>query len=73
MPWPVEQRSLTRSDREELQQRLQQKGLVSAPVDGVIGGGTKAAIRAYQKTKGLPEDGHADLALLEQLRQDNSP
>ena len=71
-PWP-DQRSLSRSDREELQNRLLRKGLVTAAVDGVIGGGTKAAIRAYQKAKGLPEDGHADLALLERLRQDNTP
>ena len=71
--WPVDIRALSRSDREELQHRLLQKGLVSTAVDGVIGGGTKAAIRAYQKTRGLPEDGHADLALLERLRQDNNP
>jgi membrane-bound lytic murein transglycosylase B len=70
--WPVEDKALAKADREELQRRLSTLGLGALNADGVIGGGTRAAIRLFQKAKGLPEDGHADLALLERLRQEGS-
>jgi membrane-bound lytic murein transglycosylase B len=69
-PWPADDRALVKGDREELQRRLAARGYDAGSVDGVIGGATKSAIRSYQKAKGLPEDGHPDLALLERLRQE---
>jgi len=47
-------------------------GFATGGVDGVIGVGTKAAARLYQKARALSEDGHAGLALLERLRQEGS-
>jgi peptidoglycan hydrolase-like protein with peptidoglycan-binding domain len=41
----------------QLQQRLQDKGFNPGTIDGVFGLGTKAALRAFQKTNGLEPDG----------------
>lgn len=68
--WPVGDRSLAKAERDEIQRRLTALAFDTGGVDGVIGNGTKAAIRMFQKTRGLPPDGHADLALLERLRQE---
>jgi membrane-bound lytic murein transglycosylase B len=67
-PWPAGDRGLSRADREELQKRLSATGVDIGGIDGIIGTGTRAAIRAYQKGKSLPEDGHPSAALLERLR-----
>ena len=69
-PWPAGDRSLGKAERDEVQRRLTMLGFDTGGVDGVIGNGTKAAIRLFQKTRALPPDGHADLALLERLRQE---
>lgn len=71
-PWPITDRGLKSSEREELQRRLTALGFATGGVDGVIGGGTKAAVRLFQKARGIPADGYADLALLERLRQEGS-
>lgn len=70
--WPAGDRGLGKADREEIQRRLAALGFDAGVADGVIGNGTKAAIRLFQKTRALPQDGHADLALLERLRQEGS-
>jgi membrane-bound lytic murein transglycosylase B len=67
-PWPVSDRGLSRADREELQRRLTALGLDTGGVDGILGGGTRAAIRTYQAGKALPADGHPSASLLERLR-----
>lgn len=67
--WPAEDRPLVRAEREELQKRLHQHGLDTGPLDGIIGSQSRAAIRAFQRTRGLPEDGYASLQLLDLLRQ----
>jgi peptidoglycan hydrolase-like protein with peptidoglycan-binding domain len=41
----------------QLQKRLQQLGFNPGPIDGVFGTGTKAAVVAFQKSKGLYADG----------------
>jgi len=66
--WPAEQRALARSEREELQQRLHGEGFQAGHVDGIIGHLTRAAIRSYQRSRGLAEDGHPSVDLLERLR-----
>lgn len=66
-PWPDEP-ALTRAERQELQQRLAALGLATGGVDGIIGGLTRTAIRSYQKSQGLVEDGHPNSSLLERLR-----
>lgn len=65
--WPAEP-AMSRADRQELQQRLAALGLETGGVDGIIGSLTRQAIRSYQKTQGLPEDGHPNAALLERMR-----
>jgi len=37
--------------------------------DGVIGSGTRAALRSYQKASGLIVDGYPSVKLLEQLKR----
>lgn len=41
----------------QLQQRLKDKGFNPGDIDGVLGLGTKAAVRAFQKANGLEADG----------------
>jgi hypothetical protein len=47
-----------------LQQELAQAGFYSGPIDGVLGDGTRRAIRAYERANGLPVDGRIDTELL---------
>jgi membrane-bound lytic murein transglycosylase B len=68
-PWPSSDRALSLVERQELQHLLQSKGHDIGTIDGRIGGQTRDAIRAFQRTRGLPEDGHPGPALLEHLRQ----
>lgn len=65
--WPPDP-PMPRADRQEMQERLTRRGLDTGGVDGIIGGLTRNAIRAYQKSLGLPEDGHPSPMLLERLR-----
>lgn len=67
--WPETDRPLARSEREELQKRLNERGLDTGPLDGIIGPQSRAAIRAFQRARGLPEDGYPSFELLEMLRQ----
>jgi len=67
-PWPANGRGLVRAERVELQQRLTAAGFSTGGVDGKIGPNSRAAIRAYQRSQGLPADGYASVQLLERLR-----
>jgi membrane-bound lytic murein transglycosylase B len=67
--WPPV-RALGLAERQELQRLLLSRGLEVGSVDGRIGGQTKDAIRAFQRARGLPEDGHPGPDLLERLRRD---
>ncbi|WP_374651943.1 lytic murein transglycosylase [Dongia sp.] len=67
--WPVGEPPLALGEREEIQQRLVDRGLLAGSVDGVIGLKSRKAIRAFQQQVGLPADGFATKALLEELRR----
>ncbi len=67
--WPREDRPLSLDERKALQQALADLGYNPGPVDGIIGAGTKAALRKWQKNTGRPADGYASAAILEALRQ----
>jgi membrane-bound lytic murein transglycosylase B len=53
----------------ELQQLLNRLGLEAGPIDGLVGPGTRGAIRRFQAAQGVPADGHADPALLSHVRR----
>jgi hypothetical protein len=48
----------------QVQRRLASAGYYSGPVDGVIGRGTRRAIRAFERSHGLPADGTIHRRLL---------
>ncbi|MDW6025046.1 lytic murein transglycosylase [Mesorhizobium sp. BAC0120] len=62
---------LSFEEKQELQQRLTTLGYYDGKVDGRIGEGSKAAIRAFQAQAGLNEDGHPSLEVLSTLRKKN--
>lgn len=63
-----EERPLSRSEVIELQTLLNENGFNTGTPDGITGSMTRAAVRAYQASAGLPTDGYANFELLEQLR-----
>ena len=48
----------------QVQRRLASAGFYSGPIDGVMGRGTRRAIRAFERTHGLPVDGTIHRRLL---------
>ncbi len=66
--WPREDRPLSLDERKSLQQALKDRGFDPGPVDGIIGAGTKRALRAWQAQTGLPADGYASATVLEALK-----
>lgn len=65
--WPRDDRPLSFTERKDLQQALTERGYKPGPVDGIIGAGTRAALRAWQQDNELPADGYASAAVLEAL------
>ncbi len=63
-PWPRTDKPLSLTQRKQLQQALTDKGFNPGPVDGIIGAGTKRALRKWQQTQGIPADGYASLRVL---------
>lgn len=51
-----------------VQRRLAEAGYYRGAIDGVIGNGTRKAIRAYERANGLPVDGRIDADLLARMR-----
>ena len=68
-PWPTADRGLSRAERREVQQRLVDRGYDIGAVDGGIGPLTRAAIRKFEATAGLPETGRAGGRVLDALRR----
>ncbi|RFB05827.1 lytic murein transglycosylase [Parvularcula marina] len=62
--WPRDDRPLSLSERKMLQEVLTAKGYNPGPVDGIIGAGTQAAIRQWQKDQGVAADGYASAKTL---------
>ncbi|MEC9192215.1 MAG: lytic murein transglycosylase [Pseudomonadota bacterium] len=65
---PENEQAMSLADVKQLQGLLNSRGFASGEPDGRVGRQTRAAIRAYQKTQGLPEDGYASRILLESLK-----
>ncbi len=56
-PWP-EEVPLSLEQRQAAQRALNSLGFKAGAVDGVIGAGTRAAIRNWQRARSLPADGY---------------
>ena len=67
-PWPDGARALTEDARFAIQNGLIAKGYEIGEVDGVLGSKTRAAIREFQKSKGLKVDGFPTPKILELLQ-----
>jgi len=65
--FPPDRYGLTKDDRIELQRRLTARGFDTTRADGVIGTNSRAAISAYQTSRGLPAKGDPSLDLLRSL------
>jgi membrane-bound lytic murein transglycosylase B len=66
--WPRELRALTLDERRALQDLLTRAGFDAGGVDGRMGPKTIAAVKAFQKARGLVPDGYPSLDVLERLR-----
>jgi membrane-bound lytic murein transglycosylase B len=66
--WPRNEPRMNTSQREELQRRLRDLGYYTGNIDGMFGSMTREAVRNFQRGRGLPADGFANMALLERLR-----
>ena len=53
----------------ELQQLLARRGFAVGEIDGKIGAGTRAGVKAAQMKFGLPADSYPTRELLERLRR----
>ena len=69
--WPHED-ALSLADRTAAQVALARLGYSPGATDGVIGANTRAALRAWQKARGLPADGYLSLDMIDRLRADAS-
>ena len=67
-PWPRDVPALSRTQLQALQSALNTHGFDSGAPDGVMGPATRRAIRAYQRSVGLPPDGYPTLELLAKLQ-----
>ncbi|MBW3559453.1 MAG: lytic murein transglycosylase [Proteobacteria bacterium] len=65
--WPAEQ-PMSLADRRAVQAALTQLGFDVGAIDGVIGAGTRAAVRNWQKSRGRPADGYVDAATVAALK-----
>jgi lytic murein transglycosylase len=66
--WPRDLVALSRQQLKALQTALNQRGFDSGTPDGVMGPTTRGALRAYQRSVGLPADGYPTLDLLQHLQ-----
>jgi lytic murein transglycosylase len=71
-PWPAET-PMTLADRMAAQAALARAGFDPGANDGVIGANTRAALRRWQKARGLPADGYLSPAALARLQADTGP
>jgi membrane-bound lytic murein transglycosylase B len=66
--WPRDLAVLGRSQVMALQSALNERGFEAGAADGVAGPATRAALRRYQRSEGLPADGFPTLELLQRLQ-----
>jgi membrane-bound lytic murein transglycosylase B len=62
--WPREEQPLSHDERIAMQNALVKLGYPLDKIDGILGRGTRAQLRLYQKARGLPADGFPTMQLL---------
>ena len=62
--WPRDEQPLSHDERIAFQNALVKLGFAPGKIDGVLGRGVKAALRLYQKSRGMPADGFPTFGLL---------
>jgi membrane-bound lytic murein transglycosylase B len=67
--WPRDEVPLSRPEQLALQTDLQRLGYDPGPLDGILGRQGRAALRGWQKSRGLIPDGFATESVLEQIEQ----
>ncbi len=67
--WPEHELPLSGKERQKVQLLLTMLGHYDGEIDGLIGKGSKDAIRAYQKSAGLTVDGAETRTLLQHLEK----
>lgn len=67
--WPRQDRALSTAERQEIQQRLAQRGLYQGEIDGLFGTATMESVSAFQRSIGVTPDGYPTSILLDQLRR----
>lgn len=72
-PWPRDEKALTRSQLQALQQALNAHGFDVGTPDGLFGPATQRGLRRYQRSQGLPADAFPTLDLLQRLAPSESP
>jgi lytic murein transglycosylase len=68
--WPRDEVPLSRDERVAFQADLKKLGFDPGDLDGVLGHKARAALRGYQKSRGMPPDGFATEGLLEHMERD---
>ncbi|HEX4078604.1 MAG TPA: lytic murein transglycosylase [Rhizomicrobium sp.] len=68
--WPRDALPLSRPEQLALQTDLQRLGYDPGALDGILGRQGRAALRAWQKSRGLVPDGYATESLLEQIERE---
>ena len=66
-PWPRDLVALSRGQVTAMQTALNAQGFESGAADGQMGPATRAALRRWQRSVGLPADGYPTLELLQRL------
>lgn len=65
--WPRNEMPLTRDERIAMQTDLAKLGFEAGPPDGILGKQARAALRAYQRARGLVPDAFATVELLARM------
>lgn len=68
LTWPTDDRPLGRTERKALQEQLTALNFDTSGVDGILGPNSRRAIRAFQRSRGLPADGYASEKLLTRVK-----
>ena len=66
-PWPRSDKPLSFENKKSMQRKLNALGYNVGGVDGQIGPNSRKAIRAWQKSQGLPADGYMEQTLYRRL------